>query len=111
MKYFIPSQKLMSVFDTWMKINYPNYFDLERTEQEGRVFVPKRILFRNPEGVTIFIWYYKDHFDRLAVLNLDDTFFNDVLSTFSDYGPELIKKWFKKEYRLTVQKFFHISDE
>ena len=106
MKYSIPSQKLMSVFDTWMKINYPNYFGLERTETEGRVFVPKRILFKNHEGDTIFIWYYKDFFDRFAVLNLDGYFFEHVISSFSDYGPELIKKWFKKEYGLTVQKFY-----
>lgn len=111
MKYFIPSQKLMSVFDTWMKINYPNYFDLGKTKRHGGVFNTNQAAFTDSKGIVIFIFYFHDHFNRENVLNLDYDFFNDVISTFSNYGSELIKKWFENNYGYKVELFFHEDEE
>lgn len=111
MKYSIPSQKLMSVFNTWMKINYPNYFGLEPIKKHGGVFNTYQVIFRDPKGFAIFIFYFYDHFNRENVLNLDNNFFNDVVSTFSNYGSELIKKWFKENYGYNVELFFHEPEE
>lgn len=117
MNFIISENKMFSLIDKYMKVNYPNFYDLSKSltfapyttasyqKQIGYVFTD------DEADEAIFYWTELDSihpddetYNKIFYpeLNIPKYLWEDIHSVFGDSAVQLIKTWFTQVYELPV---------